>query len=47
MRAATRTRYRVTTGLSVLAALAGLVVTAIVVWVGHAGSIVVWQGIGQ
>jgi hypothetical protein len=33
--------------LSVLAALVGLVVTAIVVWVGHAGSLVVWQGIGQ
>jgi ferric-dicitrate binding protein FerR (iron transport regulator) len=41
------TRRRVTTGLSVLAALAGLAVTAIVVWVGHAGSVVVWQGIGQ
>jgi hypothetical protein len=43
----TATRYRVATGLSVLAALAGLAVTAVVVWVGHAGSVVVWQGIGQ
>ena len=41
------TRRRVTTGLSVLAALAGLAVTAVVGWVGHAGSVVVWQGIGQ
>ena len=46
-RVATATRSRLTTGLSVLAALAGLVVTALVVWVGHAGSLVVWQGIGQ
>jgi hypothetical protein len=45
--AATRTRYGVATGLSVLAALAGVAVTAIVVLVGHAGSVVVWQGIGQ
>jgi hypothetical protein len=45
--ATTATRYRVATGLSVLAALAGLAATAIVVWVGHAGSVVVWQGIGQ
>ena len=44
---ASPTRHRVTTGLSVLAALTGLAVTAIVVWVGHAGSVVVWQGIGQ
>jgi hypothetical protein len=41
------TRRRVTTGLSVLAALAGLAVAAVVAWVGHAGSVVVWQGIGQ
>jgi hypothetical protein len=47
VRAATATRHRVATGLSVLAALAGLGVTAIVVWVGHAGSVVVWQGIAQ
>jgi hypothetical protein len=45
--AATATQYRVATGLSVLAALVGIAVTAIVVWVGHAGSVVVWQGIGQ
>lgn len=45
--AATRTRYRTATALSVLAALAGIGVAAVVVWVGHAGSIVVWQGIGQ
>jgi hypothetical protein len=48
MRAATAPRrHHVATGLSVLAALVGLVVTAVVVWVGHAGSVVVWQGIGQ
>jgi hypothetical protein len=47
VRAATATRSRIAIGLSVLAALAGLVVAAIVVWVGHAGSLVVWQGIGQ
>jgi hypothetical protein len=35
------------TALAVLAALAGLAVTAVVVWVGHAGSVAVWQGIGQ
>ncbi|OZM83490.1 DUF2231 domain-containing protein [Pseudonocardia sp. MH-G8] len=46
-RTTTATRARVATGLSVLAALAGLAVTAVVVWVGHAGSVVVWQGIGQ
>jgi hypothetical protein len=47
LRAATDTRPRIATGLSVLAALVGIAVTAIVVWVGHAGSVVVWQGIGQ
>ncbi|MHA6629660.1 DUF2231 domain-containing protein [Pseudonocardia sichuanensis] len=46
-RATTATRARAATGLAVLAALAGLAVTAVVVWVGHAGSVVVWQGIGQ
>jgi hypothetical protein len=46
-RTATATRARAATGLSVLAALAGLVVAGLVVWVGHAGSVVVWQGIGQ
>ncbi|GAA0898588.1 DUF2231 domain-containing protein [Pseudonocardia zijingensis] len=45
--AATATQYRVATGLSALAALTGLAVTAIVVWVGHAGSTAVWQGTGQ
>jgi hypothetical protein len=45
--AATPTRYRVATGLSVLAALTGLAATAIVVLVGHAGSTAVWQGIGR
>jgi hypothetical protein len=46
-RTATATRARTATGLAVLAALAGLAVTAVVVWVGHAGTVVVWQGIGQ
>jgi hypothetical protein len=46
-RTTTATRARAASGLSVLAALAGLAVTAVVVWVGHAGSVVVWQGIGQ
>jgi hypothetical protein len=46
-RAATDTRYRIATSLSVLAALTGIAVTAIVVLVGHAGSMAVWQGIGQ
>lgn len=45
--AASPTRYRVATGLSVLAALTGLAVTAMVVWIGHAGSMAVWQGTGQ
>lgn len=43
---AVATRSRVTTVAAVLAAVAGLVTTAIVVWVGHAGSAAVWQGIG-
>jgi predicted membrane protein DUF2231 len=45
--AATATRYRVATGLSVLAALTGVAIIAIVVWVGHAGATAVWQGVGQ
>ncbi|QYN37148.1 hypothetical protein K1T35_07845 [Pseudonocardia sp. DSM 110487] len=45
--AATPTRYRVATGLSAVAALTGLATAAIVVLVGHAGSMAVWQGIGQ
>lgn len=44
---ATVVQYRVATGLSILAALTGLAVSAIVVWVGHAGATAVWQGIGQ
>jgi hypothetical protein len=44
---ATATRSRLAAGLAVLAALAGLVVAGLVVWIGHAGSVVVWQGIGQ
>jgi preprotein translocase subunit SecG len=43
---ATRTRtvplQRVTLILGVLAALAGIVVTGLVVWIGHAGSVAVW-----
>lgn len=34
---------RVTLILGVLAALAGIVVTGLVVWIGHAGSVAVWQ----
>jgi hypothetical protein len=44
---ATATRARAAAGLAVLAALAGLAVTVLVVLVGHIGSVVVWQGIGQ
>jgi len=42
---ATRTvpLQRVTVILGLLAALAGLVVTGLVVWTGHAGSAAVWQ----
>ena len=46
-RAATETRYRVATGLSVLAALTGIAVVVIVVLVGHAGSTAAWQGVVQ
>jgi hypothetical protein len=46
-RAATATRSRTAAALAVLAALAGIATTAVVMWVGHAGSVVVWQGIGQ
>lgn len=38
------TLQRATLALGVLAALAGLVVTGLVVWIGHAGSAAVWQG---
>ncbi|GAA5156023.1 hypothetical protein GCM10023321_30840 [Pseudonocardia eucalypti] len=42
--AATRGGVLVTTA-SVLAALAGLVVTGLVVWIGDAGATAVWQGV--
>ena len=44
-RTATRTGtlQRVTLIVGVLAALAGIAVTALVVWIGHAGSTAVWQ----
>ncbi len=41
------TRSRVVTVAGVLAALAGLVVTGLVIWIGHAGATAVWQGIGS
>ena len=37
---------RITTVAGVLAALAGLVVIGLVVWIGHAGSTAAWSGIG-
>jgi predicted lipid-binding transport protein (Tim44 family) len=49
-RTATRTaantaaRQRITTAVGVLAALAGIAVTGLVVWIGHAGSVAVWSG---
>jgi hypothetical protein len=43
----TTTRSRLATGLTALAALAGIGVTYLVVLIGHAGAVVVWQGIGQ
>jgi hypothetical protein len=39
----TATLQRVTVISGALAALAGLVVTGLVVWIGHAGSVAVWQ----
>src|SRR5690348_13138905 len=39
------TLQRTTTILGTLAALAGLVVIALVVWIGHAGSTAVWSGV--
>jgi len=42
----TRTASLVGTGTSVLAALLGLVVTGLVVWIGDAGATAVWQGVG-
>ena len=41
------TRTRIAAGLTVLAALAGIGVTYLVVVIGHSGSVVVWRGIGQ
>ena len=41
-RTTTGTLQRVTLVLGVLAALAGLVVTGLVVWIGHAGAAAVW-----
>ncbi len=35
--------HRLTLALGVLSALAGIVVTGLVVWIGHAGSVAVWQ----
>ena len=40
------TRSRVVTVAGVLAALAGLAVTGLVIWIGHAGATAVWQGVG-
>jgi hypothetical protein len=37
------TLQRVALVVGVLAALAGIVVTGLVVWIGHAGSVAVWQ----
>ena len=42
----TATMHRVTLVTGVLAALAGLVVTGLVVWIGHAGSVAAWSGVG-
>lgn len=38
---------RVTAAVAVLAALLGLGVTYLVVWIGHAGATAVWEGTGQ
>jgi hypothetical protein len=40
-------RSRIAGALAVLAAGAGIVVTGLVVWIGHAGATAVWQGVGQ
>jgi hypothetical protein len=40
------TLQRVTAVTGVLAAVAGLVVTGLVVWIGHAGSTAAWSGVG-
>jgi len=41
-----RARVRLTTSAGVLAAVAGLVVTGLVVWIGDAGATAVWSGVG-
>jgi hypothetical protein len=41
----TATLQRVTTIVGVLAALAGLVVMGLVIWIGHAGATAVWSGV--
>ncbi|WP_028937405.1 DUF2231 domain-containing protein [Pseudonocardia spinosispora] len=38
---------KVTVGVAVLAAILGLVVTYLVIWIGHAGALAVWEGTGQ
>lgn len=42
-----RVRVRLTTSAAVLAAIAGLVVTGLVVWIGDAGATAVWSGVGR
>ena len=42
----TATLQRVTLITGVLAALAGLVVTGLVIWIGHAGAVAAWSGVG-
>jgi len=41
-----RVRVRLTTSAAVLAAISGLVVTGLVVWIGDAGATAVWSGVG-
>jgi hypothetical protein len=36
---------RVALGSGILAALAGLAVTGLVIWIGHAGSAAAWSGV--
>ena len=43
---AARPLTRATTGLAVLTAVFGIVVTGLVVWIGDAGAAAVWQGVG-
>ena len=43
--ATTPVRARVATVLHALAAVAGVVVTALVIWIGHSGATSVWQGV--